>query len=88
MTVMANTPASLINTPEWTGDVAIDSQDNLFIGSCLGAAQGVYVLPKARGMIYGQAVVADTLKQLVTTSARVVILRYPAAGRPTPARGS
>ena len=66
--VTANTPAVLISTPDWTGDVAIDGQDNLFIGSWFGTDQGVYVLPKASGTLYGQAVVADTLQQLVATT--------------------
>lgn len=63
--VVADTSEVLINTPDWTGDVAVDSLDNLYAGSWFSAAEGVYVLPKASGTLYGQVVTQDTMTRLV-----------------------
>jgi hypothetical protein len=66
--VTANTPGVLISSPEWTGDVAVDSSGNLFIGSWFGGSQGVHVLPRATGTLYGQAVTGNVLTRLVSAS--------------------
>ncbi len=63
--VVANTSEVLISTPEWSGDVAIDSFDNLYSGSWFGGSQGVHVLPKASGTLYGQAVTQDSMSRLL-----------------------
>ena len=63
--VTVNVASTILNSPDWTGDVAVDSNDNLFIGAWFDAQPGVYVLPKASGTLYGQAVTADTLMRLV-----------------------
>jgi hypothetical protein len=68
VTVSGNTPAVLSPVPPWTGDVAIDSNDNLIIGSWFGGSEGVFVLPKVSGTMYGQPVIQDTLHQLVSTN--------------------
>ena len=66
--VQANISRVLITAPEWTGDVAIDSLNNLYIGSWFGTSQGVHVLPKTGGTLYGQNVSQDTLQRLVAAN--------------------
>lgn len=66
--VLANRSRVLSNAPEWTGDVAMDRFDNLYVGSWFGGAPGVYVLPKSTSILYGQSVTQDLLTRLVNTS--------------------
>lgn len=66
--VTANTASVLVSSPEWTGDVAVDSADNLLIGSWFGSSQGVHVLPKSTGTLYGVSVTQNVLTRLVATS--------------------
>jgi len=66
--VVANTSTVLVPTLEWTGDVAVDSSDNLYSGSWFGGSQGVHVLPKANGTLYGVPVTQDTLTRLAAVS--------------------
>ncbi len=68
VSVTANSPQTLISSPQWTGDVAVDSSGNLLIGSWFGSSQGVHVLPRATGTLYGQAVTQNALTRLVNTS--------------------
>ena len=68
VSVTANTPRVLVSSPEWTGDVAVDGSGNLFIGSWFGASQGVHVLPRTTGALYGQAVTENVLTRLVAAS--------------------
>lgn len=67
--VVANTSQVLTAAPDWSGDVAIDSLDNLYAGSWFGAgaSEGVYVLPKASGTLYGQSVTQNSMIQLVAS---------------------
>ena len=83
--VVANVPELL--TPAglpwggWEGDLALDSADNLFVNTWFTntGPQGVYVLPKVSGTLYGQSVTANTLVRsapfngVVTTAAGVDI---------------
>ena len=66
--VVANTSSVLVATPDWSGDVAIDSQDNLYVASWFSGAPGIHVLPKATGTLYGQAVTQDTMLRLVAAA--------------------
>ena len=68
VSLTANDPSMLSASPPWSGDVAIDSYDNLLIGSWFDEEQGLWVLPKTTGSLYGQPVMADTLEQLVSIS--------------------
>ena len=69
--VVANVPELL--TPAglpwggWEGDLALDSQDNLFVNTWFTniGPQGVYIPPKVSGTLYGQSVTANTLVRSV-----------------------
>jgi hypothetical protein len=68
--VTANTPALL--TPGglpwggWEGDLAVDTSGNLFINTWFTntGPNGVYVLPRTTGTLYGQSVTANVLARL------------------------
>ena len=68
--VTANTPALLtpagLSWGGWEGDLAIDGNDNLFVNQWYSTSQpnGVYVVPKTTGLLFGQAVTANTLTRV------------------------
>lgn len=62
--VTANTSALLYsNGSNWFWDLAVDSTGNIFVADGWGL-QGVFVMPKNTGTIYGQSVTANTFVKL------------------------
>jgi len=64
ISVTANTSALLYsNGSNWFWDLAVDSTGNVFVADGWGL-QGVFVMPKNTGTIYGQSVTANTFVKL------------------------
>lgn len=64
ISVTANTSALLYsNGSNWFWDLAVDSTGNIFVADGWGL-QGVFVMPKNSGTVYGQSVTANTFAKL------------------------
>lgn len=69
--VAANTSAVLYSGPDsWFWDLAVDGSGNIFVSDGFGL-QGVFVLPKNTGTIYGQAVTAEVFTRISTFSTAI-----------------
>ena len=65
VSVTENTSAIIFSGAYWFWDLAVDSNGNVFIADGWGQ-QGVFVLPKTTGTLFGQSVTANTFTRITT----------------------